>query len=404
MTQITDPKKCTGCQACRLVCPEQCISVVPDSEGFQAPQIDGTRCTDCGSCASLCPENKRPGPANNECIKALGAKLKDDAALRRSASGGVFAGLALKVLEAPGSSVFGCAFDENIVAGHIRADDAGGIAPLQSSKYVQSDVGDTYFHAKALLREGKTVFYSGAPCQIAGLYAYLGRDYGNLLTADLICHGVPSPLLFRRYLDWLGRKHGGRVAGYNFRSKEESGWSLAGRANIRAGSKTKAAAIIPQIDPYYKSFLDSCTFRECCYTCRYAGSLRAADLTLGDFWGVEALHPEFYDTRGVSILLINTEKGERFFSVAEDMFCVTETTFEAAASRNRNLVGPSSRPALRDAAYERINDGGADFFKNPAYRIKTSAYIEKKARAGIKRLAPPLALELYRKIRKGASQ
>ena len=148
MMQITNSKNCTGCQACRLICPKQCISMVEDDEGFQIPEIDQKNCTNCGLCAKRCPENTHTNSIKTTALKILGARLKDDKLLSKSTSGGVFVGIAKKILETPGNAVFGCAFDENMVARHVCVTDFKNIEPLQSSKYVQSDVGDTYLQTK----------------------------------------------------------------------------------------------------------------------------------------------------------------------------------------------------------------------------------------------------------------
>jgi len=324
----------------------------------------------------------------------LGVKNKNDALLYKSASGGVFSGIAANVLETPGNAVFGCAFDENIVARHICAADIDGLAPMQSSKYVQSDVGDTYTQTKDLLESGAMVIYSGAPCQIAGLYAFLGKDYDNLLTADFICHGVPSPLLFKRYIEWLSNKMGGVITEYNFRDKMTHGWGLV--ANAKTHKKTKT--IFPELDPYYMTFLNNSTLRECCYNCRHANIHRVSDITIGDFWGVESVHPDFFDINGVSAVIINTKKGELFFSQSNNNFYIIETTLENIVPRNPNLLNPSSRPAQRDDIYNGINDT-TRFFNKPVFKIKLKSYIKRYAKKYIKRITPPALLNLYRTIK-----
>jgi len=296
------------------------------------------------------------------------------------------------VLETPGNAVFGCAFDENFVARHICVTDVKGITPLQSSKYVQSDVGDTYVQAKDLLDKGKIVFYTGCPCQIAGLYAFLGRDYDNLLTADLICHGVPSPLLFKRYLDWLKKKYGGEIAYYDFRCKERNEWGC----NIKLKIKNKVMHKKPSVDPYFSSFLDNRTHRDCCYICQYADSRRGADITLGDFWGIKNVHPEFYDPRGVSVVLVSTEKGAAFFEKAYKEFDIIESSFKNAAMSNRNLREPSPRHALRAAAYKGINDEAADIFKNPAYKISRKAFVLINVKESLKLILPRAVIKILK--------
>jgi len=407
MTELTDLKKCTGCQACRLICPERCISFKADGEGFLVPDIDQSLCTDCGLCVSRCPANNSAGKQGDgwekegDCSSVfyprfLGAKLKDSALLSRSASGGVFAGIASKVLKTQRSVVFGCAFDDNLTARHTYVIDIKDITPLQSSKYVQSDVGDTYLQVKSFLDDENTVFYTGVPCQIAGLYTFLGGDHENLLTADLICHGVPSPLLFRRYLDWLGGKYGGEIVYYDFRSKEINGWSIT--TKIKTGTKTRT--IDRRVDPYVNSFLNELTFRECCYTCRYANCHRVADITFGDFWGVENTHPEFYSSKGVSVVLINTKKGEHIFKILEDEFDTIETKPENVLRRNRNLQEPSPRPKARDTAYDGVGDEKKEIFKSPVFKIDTKTLLITYIKKGVKLIIPSPAIDIYRKAKR----
>lgn len=396
--QITVPQRCTGCLACRAVCPVQCISAVEDNEGFQVPRIDEARCTDCGVCASICPEeNNREESGRNDCLKVFGVKIKDGALLGKSASGGVFAGIASEIIETRGGAVFGCAFDDDLVARHICINDMKDIGPLQSSKYVQSDTGDTFSQVKSLLDEGKMVFYTGTPCQIAGLYAYIGEGHSNLLTADLICHGVPSPLLFRRYIGRLRKKYGGEPAYYDFRCKEQYGWGVRIKVVVKSVTRIRTRYINWKTDPYCYSFLDARTYRECCYTCKYANSRRVGDLTIGDFWGVERVHPEFYDSKGVSVVLVNTERGERIFASASGRFDTIETTFENAAVRNANLEKPALRPSLRDAAYNGIYDENTDVFKNPAFIISKKIIIKTRIKSFIKLILPRSAIELLKR-------
>jgi coenzyme F420-reducing hydrogenase beta subunit len=301
-------------------------------------------------------------------IKVIGARYKNDTILTKSASGGVFAGVASKILETSGNAVFGCAFDENIVAKHICVTDIKDIEPLQSSKYVQSNVGETYLHTKKLLDGGKTVFYTGCPCQIAGLYAFLEKDYVNLVTADLICHGVPSPLLFKRYIDTLSEKLCEKITYYNFRSKCKQGWKL----KVKTRAKTKT--MLPNFDPYYNGFLSNKAHRECCYTCRYASTQRVGDITLGDFWGVDDFHPEFYDKRGVSVVLINSTKGEQLIQEISGAFEIIDSNLENIVKYQKNLQMPSQRHKYRDVVYKDIQQLDYNIFAEKTLRPGMFAY------------------------------
>jgi len=360
-----------------------------DSEGFSVPQIDQTRCTDCGICENKCPENVRPAFIENSCTKAFGARHKDDALRIKSASGGVFAGIAINILKNYNGAVFGCAFDNNIVARHICITDAKDIGLLQSSKYVQSDVSDTYLQAKNLLEQGKTVFYTGCPCQIAGLYAFLGKNYDNLLTADLICHGVPSPLLFKRYLGWLGKKLGGNVIYYNFRHKQKNEQG----SFIMAKTKTKTKIIPKPNDVHYNAFNAARTLRESCYSCKYASANRVGDITLGDFWGIKDIHPEFRDSReAMSIVLVNNEKGERFVKEIYNEFYVVDSIVSKVLKSQRSLYVPKPRPELRDTAYAHINNETVNIFKEAAFKLSTKAVLKK--------YIPPFILKAFRAVKR----
>lgn len=391
MKQITDPDRCTGCSACRLLCPQKCIDMGYDDEGFYIPFIDEALCMECQACANRCPANMCLSLSECTPIKVLAARLKDDIFLNNSSSGGVFVGMAQHVLGTSGNAVFGCVFDDDIIARHIYVTEIGDIAPMQGSKYVQSDVGNTYLQAKEILENGSKVFYTGCPCQIAGLYAFLGEDYENLITADLICHGVPSPLLFKRYINKLELQLGEKVTDFKFRSKQKFGWSLTAKAETR----TKTKIIISNSDPYYSSFLQGFTYRKACYTCKYASGNRVADITLGDFWGVEGYHPQFYDARGVSVVLINSDKGNVFFEQLHGKFEILESTFDIATMKNRNLLYPSSKPEIRKFAYDNINNEEIDLFGNACYNIG----IKNHVKAFAKRITPPFLLHKYKVIK-----
>ncbi|MDR1638054.1 MAG: Coenzyme F420 hydrogenase/dehydrogenase, beta subunit C-terminal domain [Clostridiales bacterium] len=349
-----DPKNCTGCQTCRLVCPKKAITIAFDSEGFQMPQIDQSLCVRCGLCESKCPQKQPLAFRGSACVKAYGARLKDDKLLSKSASGGVFAGMAARWLSAPGSAVFGSAFDSDIVAKQRKASSMSEAASMQGSKYVQSDTGDSFLETKEFLEAGNAVLYSGTPCQIAGLYAFLGKDYEKLLTIDLVCHGTPSPLLFKRYLEWMEKKHGGKIVGYGFRVKDKAGWDMGCYA------RTEAKEIYPfhMTDPYFNGFLVNATLRECCFSCKQAKPERVSDLTICDYWGVEAEHPEKYDKRGVSAVMANTEKGKQAFDAQLGDYDCFDTTYEKIEKHNGCLVSPSTRSPHRDRAFRHMPEPG----------------------------------------------
>ena len=346
MDRITE--YCTGCRACEQLCAHHAIEMKPDKEGFLSVYIDRDKCVDCGLCQNRCPQNALM--QKSEPLMSLAVRDRDDKELGVSASGGAFAAAARVILQR-GGVIVGAAYHDDMTVGHFVVDRLENLHKVQSSKYVQSNTEATYSQVKELLIRGREVLYSGTPCQIGGLRAYLRKDYDTLYTMDLICHGVASPKLFAKYLVWLGGKMKGKIIGYDFRDKS-CGWGLDYMTKTKTKTKTKPSTL----DPYYYHFLEGTTYRECCYRCNYCTKERVGDITIGDYWGIEKEHPEFYSTRGVSCLLVNSEKGERLWSIVKDEFETVESTFEQVAKANHNLTRPTQRTPLRDVIYQHIDD------------------------------------------------
>lgn len=341
-------KDCCGCNACEQVCPKNCISFAPDSEGFMYPVVDNSLCVECGLCTKHCP--LIADVSKSKAPDVYGAKYKNLSESFNSTSGGIFVPVAKYVLD-KGGVVFGCAFDESLTARHICIDNAKDLQKLQGSKYVQSDTRGVYSKVKAELDKGRYVLFSGTGCQVAGLKAFLGCVPERLITVDIVCHGVPSPLLFEKYMDYLGKKLNGKITGYSFRSKQKKGWGRYYLVETAEKSKTADGLF----DPYYNAFLNVKTLRESCYSCKFANSERASDITLADFWGIEFLNPDFYDKNGVSLVLVNSEKGKKLWKeLSESIECIP-STLENAVKMNKNLSAPAKRPACRDDIYKGID-------------------------------------------------
>lgn len=333
-----------------------------NDEGFFYPFILDS-CIDCGICIQKCPILTPPKIENVEKV-VYSLISKDTELLQKSSSGGVFATFAKHILLENGV-VFGCAFDQVLNAKHIMIDSIQELEKLQGSKYVASSTNNTYQQVKVLLQTGKKVLYSGSPCHIAGLNSFLGKNYDNLFTIDLICHGTPSQKLFTKYLEWLGKRNKEKIIYYGFRDKDVAGWSCGGKAK----TKTKTKTIDAHCDPYYASFLRNETFRESCYVCPYANiNNRPADITIGDFWGIKKYYPEIDEKQGVSVCIINTKKGNELFSVLKEMFHVYNCELSEVIEKNHNLIKPSIRPQKRDFIYKGINSESLEqFFKKFEY-------------------------------------
>lgn len=301
----TDKNKCSGCSACFAACPVGCITMQPDADGFLYPVVDEVKCIQCGKCERVCPVSN-PVLTETEPVAAWGANAGDAALRARSSSGGMFSLLAQNVLEA-GGVVFGAALTEHCSkAAHIMVENAAQLSLLQGSKYVQSDLNDTFRRAKEQLENGRSVLFTGTPCQIAGLRAFLGRDYEQLLSVAIICHGAPSPLVWEHYVSHSEKKLGGRLKEAYFRSKK-TGWNHFGLHLISVSGKEQY--LVAQKDAYMRLFLQNISLRPSCYQCAAKSGRCAADLIIGDFWGVQNVLPELADDRGTSLVLSFTEKG-----------------------------------------------------------------------------------------------
>lgn len=338
MINLQDKKDCCGCHACSNVCPKQCISMQADEQGFLYPVVDTELCVDCRLCEKVCPiinqsEDKKP-------IKVFAAKNKNEEVRRKSSSGGVFTLLAEYVLN-NGGVVFGAKFDENWNVVHSWTDTRDGIAAFRGSKYVQSTIGNTYREAKDFLTQGRKVLFSGTPCQIAGLKKYLRADYDNLLTVEVLCHGTPSPKVWNSYLEFRCSNKCendiSKISDISFRDKT-NGWKQFGfkisysLANLE---KTNIELTPFKEDIYMKGFLRNIYLRPSCYSCPARKGKSEADISLGDYWGIEKIHPEFDDDKGCNLVLINTSIGENYFEQIE--IKKMESRYEYALKGNRVL-------------------------------------------------------------------
>lgn len=361
-----DKLECCGCSSCVQKCPQNAIEMKANNEGFFYPKINKEKCINCGVCVKVCPQLKEVKKADKGFPKAYAMRNKNEEELMKSSSGGIFTVLANYVLENEGI-VFGAAYDENLNVNHIKIEKKEDINLLQSSKYVQSNINETYKEAENYLKQSKIVLFSGTPCQIAGLNSYLMKKYENLITCDLVCHGVPSQKLFKKYLEYLSKKFKSKVVRYNFRSKEKKGWGLVSKVETADG---RVRFIEPDFDPYYTNFLNSTIYRENCYTCHYTNYNRVSDITLADYWGINGIHPKFYSEKGNSLILVNNEKSEEFFKKLDDRVVFIETDIDRAASRNKNLIQPSNRAKERNEIYKGISEEDATKYIKTKLKIK----------------------------------
>lgn len=374
MPIVTSSELCTGCGACVAACPRNCISMSPDAWGFLYPQVDAKQCVKCGLCQNICPLNanaKRNGETS-----AYSVCNKEDKVRLTSSSGGVFTILAEHVINNRGI-VFGVGFDENWNAINLPAENETELKQLRGAKYVQSSVGGSYQMVKKCLLDGRMVLFSGTPCQIGGLKAYLGKEYENLICQDIICHGVPAPGAWRKYLDVLEKRAGAPAREVFFRSKER-GWKNYLMSIIFENGKKYRRP--PVLDPYMRAFLADLCLRPSCYQCRYKGINRQADITLADFWGVQHIQPKMDDNKGTSLVLIHSEKGEHLLRHIYEKAKVETIQISNAIQYNPAAVKTAEMPECYNAFREAVCKKGLfraveQFNKIPfVLRLKLEVY------------------------------
>lgn len=330
-------EKCTACGACVQRCPENCIELKSDDNGFLYPIVDTTECVDCGLCDKVCPIGKHSNEAKTPMSYACANR--EDSMLIQATSGGIFGAIAIYVLD-NGGVVYGCAYTDRLKATHVRIDNAEALSTLFGSKYVQSNTRNTYKECEEDLKAGKQVLYSGTPCQIAGLKNYLQKDYTNLLTVDLVCHGVASQAYFDKYIELLEKEQGAVCTDYNFRSKKNAGWSAAGIASFKADSGKEFEKKQYYFSNYYYNYYLGCSiYRESCYSCEYANLNRVGDFTLGDFWGAEGLNIPFNVEKGCSLVLLNSSTADEIFEKLN--LHKYQVPLEVATKYNKQLTAPS---------------------------------------------------------------
>lgn len=302
MIHITDKHSCCGCASCVQSCPKQCIRFDEDEQGFRYPSVDKAGCIDCGLCEKVCPCINKGEPKDP--IKVCAAINPNEPIRLVSSSGGIFSMLAERVIS-EGGVVFGARFDANWEVVHDFAEDIDKLDSFRGSKYLQSRIGETYKQAQAFLKEGRKVLYTGAGCQIAGLNRFLRKEYDNLLTVEIVCHSVPSPLVWRKYLQEIS--NGNSVHSVNFRDKS-SGWSHYSYSIVVEHSGSKY--IEPASGYYMKGLTSNLTTRPSCSHCPSCQGKSGTDIILGDCWGVWDLQPSLDDNKGTSLVATLTQKGE----------------------------------------------------------------------------------------------
>lgn len=391
MINIKLKKDCCGCSACVQICPKQCVSMSADNEGFLYPKVDATICIDCGLCEKVCPVINQNEP--REPLAVYAAKNNNEEIRLKSSSGGVFTLLAEQIILEDGV-VFGAKFNENWDVVHDYTETIDGLDAFRGSKYVQSIIGDNFIIAKKFLNDGRKVLFSGTPCQIAGLKKFLRKDYENLLTVEVVCHGVPSPMVWRDYLDYKRTKCAvGKntvssslnelpvITGISFRDKTH-GWKKFGFKICYAASKaaensvSKSAKITNcEITPFnedifMKGFLKNLYLRPSCYHCATRQGKSGADISIADYWGIQSIHPEMDDDKGTGVILINTEQGANYYNFVVNQIKSLTSNYDNAIMQNPCIVRSVKEPSLRAKFWELYEIMGIDAIADICNKMK----------------------------------
>ncbi len=346
---VLDKKeKCCGCSACYSICPVQAIEMQPDEEGFLYPIISEKKCIGCGRCKEVCPITHKP--SNFSLKLSYGCYAKRQEEQMESSSGGVFSVLARKVLLENGI-VCGAAYDEKQLVFHLIIESENELFRLKGTKYVQSRIENVFSDIKEFLAQNRTVLFSGTPCQVAGLKSFLGKEYDNLICVDLICHGVPSPKVWERYLKQISK--GSTVEKVTFRNKSQ------GINRITLDYYLKDGNVIQENyadSLYMKGFIQNLYVRPSCFECKFKGADRCSDLTIGDFWAVKEYHPEFYNDKGVSAIIVHSEMGKRWIKKIEEELNIIQSSIKELACWNECLLESTVKNDRREDFFSQWND------------------------------------------------
>lgn len=319
---MKNKSECCGCTACQQICPMQCITMELDQEGFLYPKIDESICIQCNKCEDICPV-RHSDFLKGKTDAYVGYSINEDIR-KSSSSGGIFSLVAEFVIKQKGI-VFGAAFNEEFIVHHIYVESEEELYKLRGSKYVQSILENTYAEAKKFLKNDRLVLFSGTECQIAGLKKYLGKEYNNLLTLDVLCYGVPSPKIWKLYLEDQEKKYDSKISSVQFRNKE-LGWK---KFSVRIQFENGKEYSVPfSDDKFMNMFLSNIDLRPSCHNCQFKDFPRISDITIGDSWGIEKYMPEMDDDQGTSVILIHTDKGRKLLDEIQKCMILKKTELD----------------------------------------------------------------------------
>ncbi len=351
MIEIKEKSKCSGCQACYNICPKNAIEMIEDEKGFKYPNVSNEKCINCGLCNKVCPIINNKKITNNP--KAYACINKNEGIRMQSTSGGIFTLLATAIINKNGV-VFGASFDEMFGVHHTYSETLEGIQKFRGSKYLQSDINDTYQEVKEFLKNDRYVLFTGTPCQIEGLINFLGREYEKLYLQDIICHGVPSPKVWKLYKECREKQFDAKLDKMSFRDKSAEGWN---RYHVKMNFKNnKSYDMIHNTDIYMKAFLKHLSLRESCTDCKFKKKNRLSDITLADFWGIKNIKPDMNDEKGTSLVIVNSKKGQELLDEIKDYMKYEEVDFETAIKGNPSFTKVSEPNKKSNQFFKELKD------------------------------------------------
>lgn len=373
MIEIIKKSECCGCHGCINVCPKNCISMKIDNEGFWYPIVDKDKCIGCNLCVKVCPEINIPKRDEYNTI-AYACKNKNEDIRKNSSSGGIFTLLCEEVINNNGV-VFGASFDESFNVRHTYTETIEECNQFRGAKYVQSKIGDTYKRVKEFLDNDRIVLFSGTPCQISGIDAYLRKKYNNLFLIDIACHGVPSPLIYKKYINTLKQKNRSNIKHISFRDKQ-TGWSkysfnLIFENGIRVNQ-------LGGENIYMKGFLKDIYLRPSCYSCKFKKPITSADITLADYWGIQDKHKKFDDDKGVSLILVNSKRGQDILKKLSNKMEMIETDLKHAINCNPSIVKHVKYNKNRDKFFKELGGNNLEELILKYTKISISTKIKNK--------------------------
>lgn len=381
MINIQNKVDCCGCNACADICGKNAISFVTDNEGFWYPEVNKELCVDCGLCDKVCPILNKTNHVNRYAEpNVFAAYTKDEAIRLDSTSGGIHSMLALKMYEKD-AYVGGAVYNPDHTCSQIVDNNPERLPEIRSSKYLQSNAAGVYKEIRSLLKEGKNVFFCGCPCQIHALYNFLGKEYDNLVTCDFICLGVNSPKVFLKYMEMLERQFGAQATKIKFKNKKWGWHNFSMRVNFKNG---KEYCKDRWHDLFFIGYLQACNFsRPSCYDCKFKGTPHKADLTLADFWGIEKIDPSMDQDKGTSLVMVNSDKGQKLFDSIKDKIEWKQFTMDDAKTGNPALHNsihtslPNRENFFNDLDKTPFETVAAKYFPKPSYNSSILRFFSK---------------------------